>query len=160
VALYLGSSNWRVLVYSKADGSPLLTSGTIGGSFAFTGIISPGAIGSDQNDYAPTGNATATVWRLTTSGGNRAITGISGGATGRIIQLYNANSAAGGNITIPAQSTGSTAANRFASPVDIVMRPGEGREIRYDATASRWVPTSHVSAAGGWGSFKKSSLEQ
>lgn len=154
LALCISSGNWRVVAYQKADGSPLLTSGTIGGSFQFTGIISPGALAANQNDFAPTGNATATIWRLSTNGSSYTLTGISGGTNGRILTIQNVNAAAGGNISIAAQSTSSSAANRLSAPADITLRPGEARIFLYDSTASRWTLVTGVGASGAWGSFK------
>lgn len=145
IAICKASGQYRILAYQKADGSPLLTSGTIGGSFAFTGVISPSALAAQADDYAPTGNATATVWRLSTSASaNRVITGIAGGSSGRILILQNVNSAGAGNITLAAQNTSSAAGNRLAAPADILVRPGEGRTLIYDNTAGRWSLNSQI----------------
>lgn len=160
IALCKASGQYRIFGYQKADGSPLLTSGTIGGSFAFTGIITPSALAAQADDYNPTGNATSTIWELsTTASANRVITGISGGTNGRFLIVQNVNATGAGNITIAAQSTSSSAANRLAAPSDIVIRPGEGRTLLYVAgSTNRWTLTSQIGAAGAWGSMKNLSI--
>src|SRR5579883_1121711 len=86
--------------------------------------------------------ATNTYFMITTaSSANATITGITGGADGRMIVLVNANSA--GNITIQHDDgSSSTAANRFNLPgnSDIIMAPGGTATFIYDGTSTnhRW----------------------
>jgi hypothetical protein len=97
--------------------------------------ISPTQITADQNDYAPTGNAGATVWRLNTNA-SRSITGIANGAKGRVIKLFNVGSTP---IVLPSESASSTAANRFSfCSASISLLAGDSAEIWYDETSSRW----------------------
>lgn len=120
-----------------------LTSPTIAGSIALTGIISPAQITADQNNYAPTGHATATVWRLT-SDATRTITGIAGGVDGRVIHLVNVGNF---SIDLAYDSASSTAANRIYTIGGETMRLWgfwTSVTLRYDGTLSRWM----VIAAG------------
>ena len=117
--------------------SPAFT-GTVDVSQAMllSGVISPTQITADQDNYAPTGFATASVLRLTVDAA-RAITGLAGGSAGRLIMLINAD--ASNNITIKHDTT-STTANRFYCPgsVNFVMLPNTSAWAWYDTTSSRW----------------------
>ena len=107
-------------------------------AFSFTGIITPAQITADQNDYNPTGLATATILRLT-SDAARNITGIvapSTNANGRILHLQNVNTLGGPNISTVSESASSSAANRIIGAVGIT--PATGRTLWYDNTSSRW----------------------
>lgn len=103
-------------------------------SIAFTGDISPAQITSDQNDYNPTGLSGASCLRIN-SDAARNITGLQGGADGRIMTIYNVGSFA---ITLVDESASSSAANRFANSTDLVIGPDEGVFLQYDSTSSRW----------------------
>lgn len=156
IAQQYASGQWIVFAYQKADGTPLVYSGTVTGSFAFSGVLSPAAIAANTDDYAPTNHATNTIWRLSTSGGNSyTISGIASVASGRILFLQNVNAAGAGNITLLSEGTGSTAANRFTGPSAFVLRPGQGVLLEYDNTTQRWRFVNTVQAGGAWASFKK-----
>jgi hypothetical protein len=107
-------------------------------TFALSGDISPAQITADQNDYAPTGHATATALRLDASA-TWNLTGLAGGADGRIVTLYNIGSNA---ILLQHDSASSTAGNRFylpgASYVTLYGSSHTGVELQYDSTLSRW----------------------
>lgn len=107
----------------------------ISGIFRITGIISPSQITSDQNDYNPAGLATASVLRINADATFRGITGISGGADGRMLTLCNVGTSA---IMLYSQDAGSTAANRFIFPDDICLPPDTNIKLLYDGTSSRW----------------------
>lgn len=124
-----GSGSWMLLNPTTAS----LTSG----SFALTGDISPTQLTADQNDYAPTGIATAAVLRLT-SDATRSITGISGGSDGRLLIIHNVGTAQA--IQLAHEDSGSTAANRFDCPGAGTVRimPRSTVMLQYDSTSSRW----------------------
>lgn len=107
---------------------------TASGAFAYTGTISPAQITADQNDYAPTGLATASVVRLS-SDALRAINGLTGGATGRVLILHNVGAF---QINLADEAAGSAAANRFALTRTVALLPDAAVMIQYDATSSRW----------------------
>ena len=102
--------------------------------FALSGDISPAQITADQNDYAPTGLASSTALRLN-SDASRTITGITGGADGRVLIIHNVGSF---NIVLSNQNGASTAANRFDCIRDETIGPGGLIILHYDSTSSRW----------------------
>lgn len=106
----------------------------LSGSIAFSGDISPAQITADQNDYNPTGLSSASTLRLDTDA-SRTITGLQGGADGRIIIIHNIGS---NNLILADENTSSAAANRFAFTTDVVLQTDNGLIIQYDSTSSRW----------------------
>lgn len=110
-----------------------------------TGDITPSQITADQNDYAPTGFSTASVVRISTDA-SRNITGLAGGADGRIIWIYNVGSFA---AVLNDESASSTAANRFGFGADLTLGSKQGAQLIYDGTASRWRQTGGPSSSGG-----------
>lgn len=115
-------------------------------SWALQGDISPSQITSNQNDYNPTGLATAAVLRLNTDA-SRNITSIAGGADGRILLIHNVGSF---NIVLKDDdgATG-TAANRFALSGDVTLATDQSAIIQYDSTSTRWRLLSTSAALGG-----------
>lgn len=111
----------------------------IGASYAGTDV-SPSAISADQNNYAPTNIATATCLRLNITA-IASITGLTGGAAGRELELLNIGTATG---KFPANSGSSSAANRFANTFNLF--PGQSITLRYDATSSLWRPKNVATA--------------
>lgn len=117
------------------------------GAFAWTGDISPAQITANQNDYNPTGLSGAVVLRLNTDA-SRDITGLQGGSDGRVITIVNVGSNA---IVLKAESTSSSAANRFGFEADLTLASKASCLLTYDNTASRWrcIGASRAAAAGG-----------
>jgi hypothetical protein len=106
-------------------------------AFSLTGIISPAQLTANQNDYAPTGIATANIVRLTTDATARNLTGLNASqADGRWLWLMNVNAVGGANVTTTAQDVASSAANRFISAATI--QAGSCRGCWYDGTTARW----------------------
>lgn len=116
-----------------------------GGPFATRGDISPAQITVDQNDYNPTGLADAVVLRLS-SDASRSITGLAGGADGRILTVHNVGAF---NLVLVDQSASSTAANRFALNVSITLTPDDACILQYDSTSSRWRCIGSSTDTGG-----------
>lgn len=130
------SGDWTI------DANGVATLASASSSFAFTGDISPTALSADQNDWSPTGLSTASVIRASASSAGRNITGLAGGADGRIIVLYNTGSLF---LTLKNESASSSAANRFSfgglgtvTNPDISLWTGDSVVLMYDSTASRW----------------------
>ncbi len=115
---------------------------------ALSGDISPTQITANQNDYNPTGLSTASVLRLNTDA-SRDITGLQGGADGRLIVIHNVGSF---SIVLKDESGSSTAANRFALFADITLATDQSVVLQYDSTSSRWravaLPAGTAGAAG------------
>ena len=121
------------------------------GAFAFTSDLQVD-IGADQNDYNPGGLSTAAIIRNVNSvGGVRTVTGLQGGADGRLIYWFNGNTSS--NLVLAHDSASSSAANRILCPnsANFTMTPRSGVALIYDSTASRWrvlsqpAPTAVVS---------------
>lgn len=119
--------------FLKADGTWSAPAG--GGSSP--SVISPSQITADQNDYAPTGWADATLVRLSGDSGIRAITGFSAETSGEEKTLVNIGTTP---IYLSPQNANSTAANRIEYNEQIFIPPGESCRIAYDGTTSRWRP--------------------
>jgi hypothetical protein len=91
---------------------------------------------SDEDDWALTNFATRTVYRITLSG-NCEISGIAGGAEGKIVVLVSLVSNVD-QIALMNESTNSLAANRFSFGQNIGLLSGQSIILIYDGTASRW----------------------
>jgi hypothetical protein len=102
--------------------------------FALSGVISPPQITANQNDYNPTGAATASVLQLS-SDASRTVTGLAGGAEGRVVSFINIGSQP---IVLSDESTSSSAANRFALGANLTISAKQAAMLRYDGTATRW----------------------
>lgn len=130
--------NNGVLLGSAANESAAAF-GTIAGlisistRFDLSGVISPTSLGSSQNNWSPTGLSTASTIRVTASTPIN-ITGLVGGASGRIIVIHNIGANA---ITLVNDST-STAANRFLFGSDLVVGADKSVALQYDDTTDRW----------------------
>lgn len=130
------------LLYVKSGGLYLINSaGTIvgplidgSGTVAFSADVSPTQITGDQNNYNPTGLATANTLRLS-SDASRNITGLAGGTDGRLLLIHNVGAQ---NIVLKDEDAASTAANRFALTGDFTLLPDAVCLLQYDSTSSRW----------------------
>lgn len=123
-----------LLNYDATNDQLLVPGLTISQDAALTGDISPSQITANQNDYNPTNLATASVLRLNTDA-SRDITGLQGGADGRIIFIHNIGAQ---NIVLKDESASSSAANRFALTADLTMTPDMAVLLQYDSTSTRW----------------------
>jgi len=120
---------------TDAGANSTLTIAAATENIAFSGVISPSQITSDQNDYNPSGLGTATALRLSTDA-RRKITGIAGGTSGRILVLNNVGSYA---ILLANENTSSTTAgNRFHIP-NQWLDANQSITLIYDGTLSRWT---------------------
>ena len=123
-------STWAdALVLDKSTGAAKLNSAVF-----LTGDLSPSQITADQNDYNPAGLSGASVLRLTTDA-LRKVTGLQGGADGRLLSIVNTGS---NPLVLANASASSSAANRFDIAADLLIAPSEGAILVYDATSSRW----------------------
>lgn len=111
---------------------------------ALTGAIAPPQITANQNDYAPTGAAAASVLQLS-SDAARSISGLAGGADGRIISVINAGSQP---IILLDDSVSSSAANRFSLGGDLTIAARQAAMLRYDGATSRWQTLARPTLPG------------
>lgn len=118
-----------------------------GGHLSFDAAITPTQITANQNNYSPTGFATASVMRLS-SDASRNITGlaVTGSFTdGRFLMLHNIGSF---NIVLTTEDANSTAANRFLFDGNITLTPEQSITLWYDTDSDRWRSTSKLSSGG------------
>src|SRR3990167_1601455 len=123
-------------------------SGLLTGTVAFSGVISPTSLAASQNNYNPTSLSTSSVIRQN-QGAAYSITGLAGGASGRVIVIHNISAY---NLTLTNQSASSTAANRFLFGYDVVLGPDTTAVIQYDATTARWrgLAYPHIGKQSAW----------
>lgn len=108
---------------------------TLAGQVLAGNILTVAQITADEDDYSPTGLATRNTVRLS-SDAARNITGLAGGADGRLLLFHNAGSYP---ITFKDESASSTAANRFAlADGDLVVQPDGMVLLQYDLASTRW----------------------
>lgn len=107
------------------------------GQRRITGELVPAAITVSQNDYSPTGFATAAVVILSSTGAVN-ITGFGSVANGREIYVYNNGV---NNITLKHQDAGSVAANRIIgrAAADVVLAAATGALLWYSPSITRWL---------------------
>lgn len=105
------------------------------GALSERGTISPPQIVANTDNYAPASFATCSVMRLSTDAA-RNLTGIAGGADGRLIRVFNVGAF---NLVLVHDAT-STAANRFLCPgsANYTVTPNSAVILWYDATSQRW----------------------
>jgi len=124
-----GSSWIDALVLDNTTGAAKLNA-----ALQLTGDLSPSQITAEQNDYNPAGLAGSSVLRLSSDALHR-ITGLAGGADGRLVSIVNIGSHP---FVLANASSGSSAANRFDIAADLLIAPSEGAILIYDATSLRW----------------------
>lgn len=102
-----------------------------------SGVTSPSQITSNQNDYNPTNLSVSSVLRINSDAAGRTLTGLQGGAAGRVMVLQNIGSFP---ILLAKESASSSAANRFTLSSTLRLDVGQSVILHYDATTSRWRP--------------------
>lgn len=116
--------------------------------FAIASPISPAQLTANVDNYAPTDITLANVIRQDVDATGRTITGLSGGATGRIIVLHNIATGAPNIITLTHEDGASSATNRFLLPggTSLTIGPGASVMLIYDGHAStnRWRVAARV----------------
>lgn len=98
---------------------------------ALPGILTPPTITTTQNNYSPTGLATASVLRLCTDA-SRDLTGIAGGTSGRLLLLHNV---CANPLVLKDESASSTDVNRFALPADVTLDAEKSAMLQHDLAA-------------------------
>lgn len=106
--------------------------------------LAPAALAADQNDYGPTGIATANTISLSSSLAV-SITGISASqSAGQLLYILNSGSF---DITFVNGSGLSSANNRFAMGANFVLHANQGALFRYNGVALRWNLISRATIA-------------
>lgn len=120
-------------------------------SVRFSGTASPPQITADQNDYNPADLATVSYLRLQPDTTGHILTGLAGGAEGRVVIIRVTDF----DLTLAHESTASAAANRFDLPgnADLSIKDDEVAGFRYDAITSRWYLIFSTSTATASGTF-------
>jgi hypothetical protein len=126
-----GAAVWE----EQTSGGSLPADVDVAETFKLSGIISATLTG-DHDDWNPTGLADASIIRITGSAGD-GISGIQGGADGRVLSLLNVG-ASGDYIVLANESIGSLAANRFLLPDTLNLYPNKGIILIYDGTSGGW----------------------
>jgi hypothetical protein len=141
---YNGSSFVYGMMFDTSGNLELPHGLAVDEKLSLTGDINA-TVPSSATDYNPTGLATASVIRLTSSAA-RTIPSLQGGSDGRVLTLMNVGNY---NITLKNDdgSTG-TAANRFALTGDLVLSPKQSAILIYDSTSSRWRQIANGMATG------------
>uniref|UniRef100_Q07QB5 DUF2793 domain-containing protein n=1 Tax=Rhodopseudomonas palustris (strain BisA53) TaxID=316055 RepID=Q07QB5_RHOP5 len=124
-----GASFVDALVIDQSSGNAALPRG-----LALTGVVAPAQLTASQNDFAPPGLAAAAVLQLSADAA-RSISGLAGGAEGRVVVLINVGSQP---ITLLDNSGASAAANRFAVGGPLAIAGQQAAILRYDGAAARW----------------------
>ena len=125
----------------QISGAALISTGVSHFQHArMTGVISPAQITANQNDYAPTGLATAAVIRVS-SDAVRRITGLdsTGLSAGPLRTIVNVGSHP---IVLSNADTGSATNNRFnLGSHDVVLAPDQAITLWLDVSGpNRWRP--------------------
>jgi hypothetical protein len=105
-------------------------------------VVSPTAIAANTDNY--TGCATnASICQISATGSTRVLTGMTGGAAGRILTLTNVGASIA--VEFDNEHANSTAANRFTLPgaQDWTLYAGCSFTFEYDGTNSRWKLKSY-----------------
>jgi len=132
------------LLYFKDDGGNEHSLGYLTSELILSGVITPSQITSNQNNYSPTGLATASFLRLS-SDASRDITGIALGIEGKTLLIHNIGAQ---NIVLKDESASSTAANRFALISDLTLIADSCCILQYDSASSRWRALSRPPSTG------------
>lgn len=115
-------------------------------ALVLSGDLSPTALSGAVNDYAPTGFSAAFRVRQDGGAADRNITGLAGGASGRVVTIVNIGTT--NNLVLKDASGSSSAANRFLFGADVTLGPSQSIALHYDTTSSRWRPFNFQGASG------------
>lgn len=108
----------------------------IGKDWGLTAVVTPSQITSNQDNYSPTGIATANALRLSTDA-SRDITGILAPSPEYARRLVIEN--IGSFDIVLKNDVTSTAANRFKFSADVTLGSNQHVELLYDTTLDRWI---------------------
>lgn len=136
-SLLLTAYSCAPLARAQTPAADLIVGRTLQLGALAAGTLTPAQITVDQNNYAPTGYATALAFRIS-SDAARTITGWTPPSSTKpwVISVENVGAF---TITLSDENASSTAANRFdLSGGDYLLTAGSAILFKYDATATRW----------------------
>ena len=130
-------------------------------AFAMSGDIAD-TVAALTHNWNPAGLSGASRINVTVTGSDQGVTGLVGGADGRIVVVHVLR-ASPFSLGLIVENVASTAANRFHLPLTptgpaYVIGPGESLPLQYDSTTARWTPFSaslpqaHAASHGSLGS--------
>jgi hypothetical protein len=90
-----------------------------------------------NNNYAPVTFGATTGFLELTPAGVANITGLVAGFNGQLVTITNLSSFA---LTLNALNAGSTAANQFRLPADMILTQNNAQSFRYSTTIGKWIP--------------------
>jgi hypothetical protein len=139
----------NVLISDGTNWTSGVPSTSLTGAITYSSDITP-TLTANQNDYNPTGLSTTYSIRATITGSatNWNITGLAGGATGRLLNLINNSAVGSGNtITLKNNDAGSTSLNRFLFTTgDFILLPGENVQLQY--SGGKWKSLGFAARGG------------
>lgn len=141
LAIYQGGGNWRVNQYTKANGASLTASANFTSTVSMNNVIAGGALAASQNNFAPSGIATANVVRLTCTAAGVNIRGLvapSPSIDGQTI-VFDVLPASTNACTFTSNDALASAGNQFLFEKPITVRPGRTLTVKYDLTSLGWV---------------------
>jgi hypothetical protein len=113
-------------------GTGWIAIGNFAAAVSLPGDLTPPTIATNQNDYNPSGLSSASTLRLAASAAVQ-ITGLAGGADGRLMIVHNVGTVP---IAFVREAAASTTANRFL--FGFTLGPDYSMMLRFDAVSSRW----------------------
>lgn len=106
------------------------------GSGLGTGVLTPDPITGNADNYNPTGwDESVTTLRISADADGYNITGLEGGAEGRIVILHNVGT---WTITLTSEDGDSDADNQFLFSSNVSLAANTSILLRYDGTSQRW----------------------
>jgi hypothetical protein len=148
------------MVYDDTNDQLVVTNARVSSILNLSGDIAITVSTTPQNNWAPTGHATASVFRVNPDTADVSITGITAPASpfndGRMLAIYNVDT--GGRVlNIINNSGSSSAANQFQVGANFAIANAQGALFIYDLTATCWrclgmmgpVAHTHVSSVTG-----------
>jgi len=124
-----GASWVEALAIDPSSGNLALPRGLV-----LSGVAAPAQLTANQNNYSPAGLSSASVLQISADAA-RSISGLAGGAEGRVVGVVNVGSQP---ISLLDEDAASTAANRFSLGGAIAIPGKQAVILRYDGTAARW----------------------
>jgi hypothetical protein len=132
-----GATWTEAVVVDQATGNTTLPRG-----LALSGVAAPAMLTASVNDYNPAGLGGAAVLQVSADA-PRSISGLAGGAAGRVMTVINVGSQP---VTLLDEAAASSAANRFGLGGALGLDARQAAILRYDGSAARWLAIA--SAAG------------